>query len=119
MLAHRPSGAHARAAPRPACRERLGPASADAQDAAAADRRGRCADRTRPGVLLIPRTRSRRRSNSPLGIRTVEWLRDNGAAGIVAKVESIYYSLTAPSKGGPTLKALPKVGYGARRRVRG
>ena len=53
------------------------------------------------------------RSNSPLGIRTVEWLRDNGAAGLVAKVESIYYSLTAPSKGGPTLKALPKVGFGA------
>ncbi len=52
-------------------------------------------------------------SNSPLGIRTVEWLRDNGAAGLVAKVESIYYSLTAPSKGGPALRALPRVGYGA------
>ena len=52
-------------------------------------------------------------SNSPFGIRTVEWLRDNGAAGLVAKVESIYYSLTAPSKGGPALKSLPKVGYGA------
>jgi hypothetical protein len=52
-------------------------------------------------------------SNSPVGIKTVEWLRDNGAAGIVAKVESIYYSLTAPAKGGATLKALPKVGYGA------
>src|ERR1035441_8465318 len=51
-------------------------------------------------------------SNSSLGIRTVEWLRDNGAAGLVARVESIYYSLTAPSKGGPTLRALPKVGYG-------
>jgi len=52
-------------------------------------------------------------SNSSLGIRTVEWLRDNGAAGLVARVESIYYSLTAPSKGGPTLRALPRVGYGA------
>jgi hypothetical protein len=52
-------------------------------------------------------------SNAPFGIRTVEWLRDNGAAGVVAKVESIYYSLTAPSKGGPTLKSLPHVGYGA------
>ena len=40
-------------------------------------------------------------SNSSLGIRTVEWLRDNGAAGLVARVESIYYTLTAPSKGGP------------------
>jgi len=52
-------------------------------------------------------------SNSSLGIRTVEWLRDNGAAGLVARVESIYYTLTAPSKGGPTLHVLPKVGYGA------
>ena len=52
-------------------------------------------------------------SNSSLGIRSVEWLRDHGAAGLVAEVESIYYSLTAPSKGGPTLKALPQVGYGA------
>jgi hypothetical protein len=51
-------------------------------------------------------------SNSSTGIRTVEWLRDNGAAGVVAQVESIYYSLTAPSKGGPTLRALPKVGFG-------
>jgi hypothetical protein len=69
-------------------------------------------------VALIPVTFSYlgalgQRSNSPFGIKTVEWLRDNGAAGIVAKVESIYYTLTAPSKGGPTLKALPKVGYGA------
>jgi hypothetical protein len=53
-----------------------------------------------------------RQSNAPLGIRSVEWLRDNGAAGLVAKVESIYYSLTAPSKGGPTLRALPRVGFG-------
>ncbi len=52
-------------------------------------------------------------SNSSLGIRSVEWLRDNGAAGLVARVESIYYTLTAPSKGGPTLRSLPKVGYGA------
>jgi hypothetical protein len=52
-------------------------------------------------------------SNSSLGIRTVEWLRDNGAAGLVAQIESTYYSLTAPSKGGPTLHALPKVGYGS------
>ncbi|HEY4894783.1 MAG TPA: phosphodiester glycosidase family protein [Solirubrobacteraceae bacterium] len=51
-------------------------------------------------------------SNSSFGIRAVEWLRDNGGAGLVAKVESVYYSLTAPSKGGPTLRALPKVGFG-------
>jgi Phosphodiester glycosidase len=52
-------------------------------------------------------------SNSSLGVRSVEWLRDHGAAGLVSQVESTYYSLTAPGKGGPTLRALPKVGYGA------
>ena len=55
-------------------------------------------------------------TNTRLGVRAVEWLRDNGAAGIVAKVESVYYSLTAPAKGGPTLRALPKVGYAVGRR---
>ncbi len=49
-------------------------------------------------------------SNSSLGIRSVEWLRDHGAAGLVTKVESVYYSLEAPEKGGPALHALPKVG---------
>jgi hypothetical protein len=53
-------------------------------------------------------------SNSSVGIRSVEWLRDHGAAGLVAKVESIYYTLTAPAKGGPTLKAIPRVGYAPR-----
>ena len=48
------------------------------------------------------------RSDSSLGIRTVEWLRDNGARGIVTQVESWYYSLTAPATGGPALHALPK-----------
>lgn len=48
------------------------------------------------------------RSDSALGIRTVEWLRDNGARGIVNKVENWYYSLTAPAKGGPALHSLPK-----------
>src|SRR5437588_5592891 len=52
-------------------------------------------------------------SNSSLGIRSVEWLRDHGAAGLVSQVESIYYSLTAPAKGGPALRALPRVGVGS------
>jgi hypothetical protein len=52
-------------------------------------------------------------SNSTLGIRSVEWLRDHGGAGLVAWVESTYYSMTAPGKGGPALRALPRVGYGA------
>jgi hypothetical protein len=47
------------------------------------------------------------RSDSTLGIRTVEWMRDNGARGIVNTVENWYYSLNAPSKGGPELRALP------------
>jgi hypothetical protein len=52
-------------------------------------------------------------SNSSFGIRAVEWLRENGAAGLVSQIESTYYALTAPAKGGPTLRALPRVGYGA------
>ena len=35
-------------------------------------------------------------------------MRDNGARGLVTRIENLYYSLTAPSKGGPPLKALPK-----------
>jgi hypothetical protein len=47
-------------------------------------------------------------SDSSLGVNTVEWLRDNGARAIVNQIENWYYSLTAPSKGGPPLKHLPK-----------
>jgi Phosphodiester glycosidase len=57
-------------------------------------------------------------SNTSLGIRSVEWLRDHGAAGLVSKVESIYYQLTAPAKGGPALHALPAVGYAAAAKAR-
>jgi hypothetical protein len=46
-------------------------------------------------------------SDSSLGIRTVEWMRDNGARGLVNRVENIYYSLSAPSTGGPALRTLP------------
>lgn len=49
-------------------------------------------------------------SNSPAGVRAVEWLRDNGAAWLVSDVESLYYSLSAPSTGGPGLKSLSQVG---------
>jgi hypothetical protein len=52
-------------------------------------------------------------SDSSLGIRSVEWLRDHGAAGLVTKVESVYYTLTAPAKGGAQLHALPRVGLGS------
>jgi Phosphodiester glycosidase len=47
------------------------------------------------------------RSDSSLGIRTVEWLRDHGARGLVNDVENIYYTLNAPAKGGPALHSLP------------
>ena len=47
-------------------------------------------------------------SDTSLAIRTVEWLRDNGARGVVNKVESTYYSLNAPATGGPALHALPR-----------
>lgn len=47
-------------------------------------------------------------SDTSLAIRSVEWLRDNGARGLVNKVESTYYSLNAPSTGGPALRALPR-----------
>ena len=46
-------------------------------------------------------------SNSSFVIRSFEWFRDHGAAGVATKVESIYYSLTAPSTGGPPLHSLP------------
>jgi hypothetical protein len=52
----------------------------------------------------------RQPSNSSLGIRTVEWVRDHGGAGLVSEVEHVYYSLTAPAKGGPSLLTLPAVG---------
>ncbi len=52
-------------------------------------------------------------SNTPFGVRAVEWLRDNGAASLVSDVEAFYYTWTAPSTGGPGLKSLPKVGTAA------
>ena len=51
-------------------------------------------------------------SSSPFGVRTVEWVRANVSASLVNEIERQYYSWTAPSKGGPTLTALPSVGLG-------
>ncbi|MBV8218582.1 MAG: hypothetical protein JO325_08955, partial [Solirubrobacterales bacterium] len=56
-------------------------------------------------------------SNVSFGVRAVEWLRDNGGAGVVSDIESLYYSLNAPATGGPSLKRLPRVGSGAQVRV--
>ncbi len=59
-------------------------------------------------VLISYLSMLAQRSDSSVGIRTVEWLRDNGARGLVTKVENIYYSLNAPATGGPALHALPR-----------
>jgi|HubBroStandDraft_6_1064221.scaffolds.fasta_scaffold04617_5 hypothetical protein len=56
-------------------------------------------------------------SNVSFGVRAVEWLRNNGAAGVVSDVERVYYSLNAPATGGPPLKRLPRVGSGAQVRA--
>ncbi len=51
--------------------------------------------------------------NVGLGVTSVEWLRSHGGNQLVSEVENTYYTLTAPSKGGPPLKALPRVGVAA------
>lgn len=52
-------------------------------------------------------------SNSSFTIRSFEWLRDHGAATIASQVESFYYSLNAPSTGGPALRSLSLHGRAA------
>ena len=59
-----------------------------------------------PAVVSYVHTMAQR-SDSSLGIRTVEWMRDNGARGLINTVENWYYSLNAPAKGGPALRSLP------------
>ncbi len=49
-------------------------------------------------------------SNVGFGVRSIEWLRDNGGAWLVSDIEHLYYSANAPKKGGPPLKALPTLG---------
>lgn len=51
-----------------------------------------------------------RPSSLPLGVRSVEWVRTHHGAWIVNTAERIYYSWSAPSKGGPALRTLPTVG---------
>ena len=58
------------------------------------------------GALAAP-------SNTPAGVQFVEWLRNNGAAGLVSSIEGIYYSLDAPATGGPALTRLPHLGTAA------
>src|SRR5579862_57060 len=56
-------------------------------------------------------------SSLPLGVRSVEWLRNNHANWLVDEVEHVYYTWKAPKKGGPQLKRLPVVGISAPARV--
>jgi hypothetical protein len=49
-------------------------------------------------------------SSLPLGVRSVEWLRNNHGNWLVDEVERIYYGWKAPKKGGPQLTTLPAVG---------
>jgi hypothetical protein len=49
-------------------------------------------------------------SSLPLGVRSVEWLRNNHGNWLVDEVEHVYYTWNKPKKGGPQLKALPAVG---------
>ena len=51
--------------------------------------------------------------NVGLGVSSVEWLRQNGGNSLVSEIENGYYTLTAPSKGGPPLRSLPQVGVAA------
>jgi hypothetical protein len=48
--------------------------------------------------------------NVSFGVASVEWMRSHGGNGIVSQIEDWYYTLTAPSKGGPPLRSLPLVG---------
>ncbi|MHB8643046.1 MAG: phosphodiester glycosidase family protein [Gaiellaceae bacterium] len=50
-------------------------------------------------------------SSLPLGVRSIEWLRAHHGAWLINEVERTYYRSTAPKKGGPTIKGLPRVGH--------
>ncbi len=52
-------------------------------------------------------------SSLPLGVRTVEWMRQHQFNWLIDNAEHVYYSWKAPSKGGPQLTQLPSVGVGS------
>ena len=53
-------------------------------------------------------------SSLPLGVRSVEWLRQHHGNWLVDQAESLYYGWwKAPKKGGPQLTSLPQVGLRA------
>ena len=58
-------------------------------------------------------------SSLPLGVRSVEWLRQHHGNWLVDELESVYYGWKAPKKGGPQLRSLPAVGAASPTRSRG
>ena len=52
-------------------------------------------------------------SSLPLGIRSVEWLRNHHGNWLVDTAERYYYGWKAPAKGGPQLTSLPSIGLAA------
>ncbi|HEX6456347.1 MAG TPA: phosphodiester glycosidase family protein [Solirubrobacterales bacterium] len=66
-------------------------------------------------ICLVPAAFSwvhalRRSRNISWNIATVEWVRAHGGNPLVSQIENWYYELNAPSKGGPPLRSLPRVG---------
>jgi phosphodiester glycosidase len=49
-------------------------------------------------------------SSLPLGVRSVEWLREHHLNWVVDQAERVYYGWKAPKPGGPQLRTLPSVG---------
>jgi hypothetical protein len=56
-------------------------------------------------------------SSLPLGVRSVEWLRQHHFNWLVDDAEHVYYTWRTPAKGGPQLKTLPTVGVHAKPKV--
>ncbi len=56
--------------------------------------------------------------NVGLAVSSVEWLRQSGGNSLVSEIENWYYTINAPAKGGPPLRALPRVGLPSARRGR-
>ncbi len=58
-------------------------------------------------------------SSLPLGVRSVEWVRQHHLNWLVDGTEHVYYSWKAPHKGGPQLTTLPAVGFAGDRKQHG
>jgi hypothetical protein len=57
-------------------------------------------------IMISYLTTITRPSNATFTINTFEWFRDHGAAGLAVQAEDLYYSLNAPSTGGPGIRRL-------------